>query len=87
MTPHHRVVRNFVVGELPRYARPLPLEVIAQGTHVSRREVETILDDLEMNLFFLVRNTAREVAWAFPVTAGRTPHHLRFSTGERLWGA
>jgi hypothetical protein len=46
-----------------------------------------ILDDLERNLFFLVRNAAGAVSWAFPVTADRTPHKLTISTGERLYGA
>ena len=43
-----------------------------------------ILDDLENNLFFLVRNEQGEISWAFPVTVEETPHKLTFSTGEKL---
>jgi len=49
--------------------------------------VKTLLDELERNLFFLVRNGAGDVNWAFPVTSDRTPHRLRFDTGERIFGA
>ncbi len=50
-------------------------------------QVETILDELEQQLLFLVRNEAGAVSWAFPVTVEPTPHQLDFSTGERLYGA
>jgi hypothetical protein len=46
-----------------------------------------LLDDLEKHLFFLVRNARGDVSWAFPVTSDPTPHRLRFSTGERIFGA
>jgi hypothetical protein len=46
-----------------------------------------VLDDLQRHLFFLVRDSNGEVSWAFPVTSDRTPHHLDFSSGEKLWGA
>jgi len=49
--------------------------------------VNEILDDLEGNLFFLVRNERGHVSWAFPVTAEQTRHRLRFSTGERIYAA
>jgi len=45
--------------------------------------VTAILDDLERNLFFLVRDARGDVSWAFPVTAEKTPHKLTFNTGER----
>jgi hypothetical protein len=51
------------------------------------RRVVAVLDDLERHLFFVVRDAAGAVAWAFPVTVARTPHRLRFSTGERVGGA
>lgn len=83
---HHRV-RYFVVSELPRTAKPVPPEFIAERLQLTPSQVSTILDDLERNLFFLVRKERGAVSWAFPVTAERTPHELSFSTGERLYGA
>jgi hypothetical protein len=49
--------------------------------------VNTILDDLEKKLTFLFRNEEGAVAWAYPVTVDKTPHHLTFSTGEQLYAA
>jgi hypothetical protein len=46
-----------------------------------------LLDDLERSLFFLVRDHRGNVSWAFPVSSDRTPHRLRFSTGERIFAA
>jgi hypothetical protein len=79
---HHRV-RYFVVGELPRSDAPLTADVIAQALSLPVTQVEAVLDDLERNLFFLVRNKQGAVRWAFPVTLDETPHALRFDTGER----
>lgn len=88
MTPHHHAVRNFVVRELPRnHGRPLaPLE-IAKSLQLDIGFTVTLLEDLERHLFFLVRDGRGDVSWAFPVTSDRTPHRLRFSTGERIFGA
>jgi hypothetical protein len=83
---HHRV-RYFVVSEMPRARRPVPPALIAERLGLSPRLVAAILDDLERNLFFLVRDEQGAVSWAFPVTAEKTPHKLAFSTGERLYGA
>lgn len=88
LTPQHRAVRNFAVRELPRnHGRPLPPPGIARALGLDLRRVDRLLDDLEKNLFFLVRDRRGEVSWAFPVTSDRTPHRLRFSTGERISGA
>jgi len=84
MTQPHHAVRYFAVKELPRYGKPMPAEFISQKLQLPVTEVNGILDDLEKNLFFLVRNDSGAVSWAFPVTVEKTPHHLRFSTGERL---
>jgi hypothetical protein len=46
--------------------------------------VVEILDELERHLTFLYRDASGAVAWAYPVTAAQTPHHLTFSTGERV---
>jgi hypothetical protein len=80
---HHRV-RYYVVLELPRRRRPLSAGAIAQALGMSEARVGAVLEELERSLFFLVRDADGAVSWAFPVTAARTPHHLRFSTGERL---
>jgi hypothetical protein len=88
MTPQHHAVRNFAVRELPRNGgKPLTPAQIAHALHLEARMVVSLLDDLESHLFFLVRNARGEVSWAFPVTSDRTPHLLRFSTGERISGA
>jgi hypothetical protein len=84
MSHDHHLVRNFVVRQLPRLGRPIPLDDISQALHLTRTRTKSIVDDLEKNLFFLVRGNGSEVSWAFPVTAEETGHHLIFSTGERL---
>jgi hypothetical protein len=83
----HHLVRYFAVRELPRLGKPIQPELISQELRLSLDRVSSILDDLERNLFFLVRNEQGAVSWAFPVTVDPTPHHLAFSTGERLYGA
>ncbi len=85
MTARHHAVRNFVVRELPRNGgNPLRPAQIAAALGFDPAE---ILDELERRLFFLVRNAAGNVNWAFPVTSDRTPHRLTFSTGEHIYGA
>ncbi len=88
MTGDHHLVRNFAVRELPRnHGKPLSCEDISRRLHLPLSRVTAILDDLEKHLFFLVRNEAGKVSWAFPVTTERTPHRLSFSSGERLFAA
>jgi hypothetical protein len=84
MTEEHHLIRYFLVRELPRIGKPIPPELISEEFKISFSKTVKILDDLERNLFFLVRNERGEVSWAFPVTADETPHQLSFSTGERL---
>jgi hypothetical protein len=84
MSHDHHLVRNFVVRELPRLGRPVTLSEISKALHLTRTRTTSIVEDLEKNLFFLVRGNGSEVSWAFPVTAEETGHHLVFSTGERL---
>jgi len=83
---HHRV-RNMAVTELVRRGRPIDPEVFSQALQLSIPEVETILEELEQKLFFLVRDEHGAVSWAYPVTVEPTPHRLRFSTGEQLYAA
>ena len=88
MTPHHHLVRNFVVRELPgHHGVPWTPEEIASAVSLPVQRITTLLDDLERHLFFLVRNRAGEVSWAFPVTVDPTPHRVHFSTGEQLFAA
>ena len=88
MTDNHHRIRNFVVRELPRiHGKPLRPRDIAQRLNLPVDLISTILDDLQKHLFFLVRNDAGEVSWAFPVTSDRTPHSLSFSTGEHGFAA
>ena len=84
MTNAHHLVRNFVVRELPSFGKSLSPELISAELKMSSSKTIEILDELEKNLFFLVRNEQGEVTWAFPVTVDKTPHRMTFSTGEKL---
>lgn len=88
MTDDHRRIRNFVVSELPRNdGKPLAAEDISNRLMIPFDSVVEILAELQKRLFFLVLNDAGEVSWAFPVTSDRTPHRLRFSSGESVFAA
>ncbi len=87
MTRNHHRVRRMAVLELARRGLPLPPRHLAEQLGLEEGLVVEILDELERNLFFLVRNDEGMVTWAYPVTVDRTPHRLTFSTGERLHGA
>ncbi len=82
-----RRVHHFVVRDLPRLNAPMPPEHIAGALELSPSRVVEILDELERRLIFLFRPGGRDVVWAYPVTVAETPHHLEFSTGERLVAA
>src|SRR5712691_3528991 len=88
MTLDHHRVRNFAVSELPRNnGRPLRAEDISDRLQLPLSTVKALLEDLQKHLFFLVLNPAGEVSWAFPATVEKTPHHLYFSGGERIFAA
>jgi hypothetical protein len=88
MTSNHHLVRNFAVRELPRnHGQPLKPEDIAHRLDLPVSLITAILEDLQKNLFFLVRNNMGEINWAFPVTCDTTPHRLSFSSGERVFAA
>jgi hypothetical protein len=42
---------------------------------------------MDKHMTFVCRNAQGAVVWAYPVTVERTPHHVTFSTGERLYAA
>ena len=86
MTKRHMRVREYVVREMYE-GQPLTSERIGKALGLPESTVTGLLEDLERNLFFLVRGEDGAVTWAFPVTTERTPHRLTFSTGERLYGA
>ena len=87
MSAEHHPVRDSAVTELPRAGKPLSPEAIAQKSGLSRERVASILTELESHLFFLVRDGAGHVSWAYPVTSEPTPHRLLFSTGESIYAA
>ena len=87
MDREHHLVRDFVVRELPHSGEPLSPEAIAEGTGLPLAQVPPILDRLEKEMTFLFRGDGRNVTWAYPVTVNRTPHHVRFSTGEEVYAA
>jgi hypothetical protein len=87
MSEAHHAARNFAVRELARRGEPLSPQIIAGELDLPLERTQAILDDLERHLFFLVRNQAGAVVWAYPVTVTRTPHPLTFSTGEQVYAA
>ena len=87
MSEEHHAIRRTAVTELVRTGQPIVPETFSRQLDISAARTGEILDELERNLFFLVRNEEGAVSWAFPVTSDRTPHKLAFSTGERLYGA
>ena len=84
MSDDHQRVRDFVVTEIPKAGKPLSPDGIAQALNLTSDRVSAILDDLEQHLTFLFRNPHGDVEWAYPVTAACTPHHVAFSSGERI---
>lgn len=87
MTADHHKVRDFVVREMPRIAKPILPEIIAQSLNMKLEQVVPILDELEKKLTFLYRNEEGAVIWAYPVTVEQTPHRITFSTGEQIYAA
>ena len=87
MSGEHRLVHHFVVRELHRVGKALPPEFIAEKLSLPLARVGALLDELEEHMTFLFRNDEGAVAWAYPVTVDKTPHHLTFSTGEQLYAA
>ncbi len=80
----HRAVQHFAVREIARVGEPLAPAAIAAGTGIAEADVVAILAELERKKTFLWRDPQGRVTWAYPVTAESTPHHMAFSTGERL---
>lgn len=87
MTEEHHRVRELAVVDLPRSGEPLSPQRIADELTMPLVRVVHILDDLEKHLTFVCRDDDGAVRWAYPVTAETTPHHVTFSSGERLYAA
>ena len=87
MSADHHKVRDYVVLELPRIAKPISPGTIAQSLNMPPEQVKLILDELEKNMTFLYRNTSGAVTWAYPVTVEQTPHRITFSSGEQIYAA
>jgi hypothetical protein len=87
MKAEHHLVRDFAVRELPRLAKPILPETIAQSLNMEPERVVSILDELEKNMTFLFRNEQGAVTWAYPVTVEPTPHRITFSSGEQIYAA
>jgi hypothetical protein len=87
MSEEHHLVREFVVRELPRLGEPISPEFIAEELNLPVARVKSILNELEQHMTFVCRNTQGAVVWAYPVTAETTPHHVTFSSGERVHAA
>jgi hypothetical protein len=87
MTEAHHQVRTFVVNELVISQKPVAPKHISEMLKLPLEQVNSILDELEKKLVYVVRNEQGMVAWAYPVTVESTPHRLSFSSGERLYAA
>ena len=87
MTGDHHRIRYFVVKEMVNTQKAIEPDFVGEKLNMPLERVDRILEELERNLFFLVRNAEGTVTWAYPVTVEPTPHRLNFSSGERVYGA
>lgn len=87
MTDVQHQIRYFVVKQMAKIQKPIPPEFISDELKIGLEHVKSILEELERNLFFLVKNEHGEVVWAYPITVETTPHKIKFKSGERLFGA
>jgi len=76
MTEEHHLVRRYAVKGIAQRSRPLTEAEISRQLRLSRPRVHQILDELESRLFFLVRDSAGAVSWAYPFTVEETPHRI-----------
>jgi hypothetical protein len=83
---HHRV-RDLAVTEIAHTAAPVTTPQIAAATGLAPERVEALLVDLEDAARCICRRDDAGVTWAYPVTSAKTPHRVRFETGERFFAA
>ncbi len=87
MTEEHRAVHHFIVRQLPSHGIPMVPDFVAEAVDLPVERVTAILQELEEHMAFLFRNDEGAVIWAYPVTVEETPHHLTFSSGEKIYAA
>lgn len=87
LTEEHRGLHRFVVAELPRAGAPLTIERLAEQRSLPPATIKQLLDDLGDKKALIGRDDSGAVVWAFPMTVAQTPHHLSFTSGERLYAA
>ena len=80
-------IHHFAVRELPKLGEPISLKYIARELEQPMEAVNKLVDELEKEKTFLFRNNSDHINWAYPVTVEKTPHHVAFSTGERIHAA
>ncbi len=80
-------IHHFAVRELPKLGEPISLKYIARELDLPIETVDTVVDELEREKTFLFRYNSSHINWAYPVTTDKTPHHITFSTGERIHAA
>lgn len=79
--------RDFAVSEIVRTGRPVEPEAMAAALDLPVGVVRTDLEELERRMIFLHRNPEGAVEWAFPVSAARTPHRVRWKDGAEVQAA
>lgn len=84
MTEEHHLVHQFIVRELPRISEPIRPEFIAQELRLPLTQVVTILNEIQKHHISLFLDEKGRVEWACPFTVSDSPHHLTFSTGEKV---
>jgi hypothetical protein len=87
LTEQHRTLHHFLVAELPRSAKPLSPEGIADQLGLSAQRVAGLIDDLGDKKALIARDADGAVTWGYPVTVDDTPHRLCFEGGDRLFAA
>ncbi|MBI2898377.1 MAG: hypothetical protein HYY06_32805 [Deltaproteobacteria bacterium] len=79
--------RDLAVSEIVRTGRPVRPETIAAALELAPELVRADLEDLERKMIFLHRDREGAVEWAYPVTASRTPHRVRWEDGLAVQAA
>lgn len=87
LTEQHRTLHRFLVAELPRAAKPLMPDVIADRLGLTPERVVELIDDLGDKKALIARAANGAITWAYPVTVADTPHQLTFENGDRLFAA
>jgi hypothetical protein len=87
LSDEDRLVHHHVVRRLATVGSPLTPQSVGAELNLPVERVIAILDDLERKMTFLYRNSDGNVVWAYPVTVEKTPHRVKFDTGEEVYAA